>query len=165
MRAQVISFHCTMKNRLGQTLSSSFNQNVINQVDRENDRLRGLVDGLQSVRDGEKRKITVSAEQGYGNYDPRLVVELRRSELNYGDRVRLGSEILRFHEPTMRQHLFRVTHLDGESVVIDANHPLAGQDLVFEVEIVSARDAQSDDLDGTAAVPHALNFFSGHLVH
>ncbi len=157
MRAQIISFHCVMRNKLGQILSSSFNQDVINQKDTGNDRLPGLVDGLQSVHVGEKRSIPVPADNAYGNYDPRLVIELRRSELEYGDYLRLGSQILRHHGHAPKQRLFRVTRIDGESVIIDGNHPLAGQDLVFEVEIVSAREVQDDDfLDASTLVPSQL---------
>lgn len=152
MRAQIISFHCVMRNKLGQILSSSFNQNVINQRDVRNDRLPGLVEGLQSVQPGEKRSITVPADSAYGTYDPRLVIDLRRSELEHGERLILGSQILRFHGSASEQRLFRVVRIDEASVVIDGNHPLAGQDLVFEVEIVSARDVQESDLVETSTL-------------
>ena len=157
MRAQVISFHCTMKSKLGQVLSSSFSQDVTNQRHAENDLLSGLVDGLQSVKAGEKRSITVPADRAYGKYDPQLVIELRRSELEYGHRLRLGSQILRYHGPTSEQRLFRVIRLDETFVIYDGNHPLAGQDLIFEVEIVSARNAQeSDFLDASTIRPDQL---------
>jgi FKBP-type peptidyl-prolyl cis-trans isomerase SlyD len=146
-----------MRNKLGQILSSSFNQDVINQRDIGNDRLPGLVEGLQSVQVGEKRSIAVPADGAYGSYDPRLVIELQRSELEYGDRLKLGSQILRCYGHPSEQRLFQVIRIDGESVVIDGNHPLAGQDLVFEVEIVSAREVQDDDfIDASTFMPSQL---------
>jgi FKBP-type peptidyl-prolyl cis-trans isomerase SlyD len=146
-----------MRNKLGQMLSSSFNQDVINQRDFGNDSLSGLVEGLQSVQVGEKRSITVPADRAYGRYDPRLVIELLRSELEYSERLGLGSQILRFHGPASEQRLFRVIRMDGEFVVIDGNHPLAGQDLIFEVEIVSARDVKDGDLlDASTIIPSQL---------
>jgi FKBP-type peptidyl-prolyl cis-trans isomerase SlyD len=157
MRAQIISFHCVVKNKLGQVLSSSFNQDVINQRDMASDRLPGLVDGLQSVQAGEKRSILVSAERAYGTYDPRLIIELQRSELEYGDRLMPGSQILRCLDHASEARLFRVIRLDEDSVVIDGNHPLAGHDLIFEVEIVSAREAHdSDFLDDFPQMPSRL---------
>lgn len=152
MRPQIISFRCVMKNRLGQILSSSFNRDVINQRNVGNDRLPGLVEGLQSVQAGEKRNITVPADSAYGKYDPSLVIELGRSELEYGDRLSLGSQVLRFHGPASEQRLFRVIRIDEESVVIDGNHPLAGHDLIFEVEILSARDLKDSDLLETSTI-------------
>lgn len=157
MRAQIISFHCIMKNKLGQVLSSSFNQDVINQRDIGNDRLPGLVEGLQSVQAGEKRRIVVPAENAYGPYDPTLIIELRRSELEYGDRLKRGSQILRRHGHASEERIFHVIRLDDDSVVIDGNHPLAGHDLVFEIEIVSAREAQDGDfIDASQLMPSEL---------
>lgn len=157
MGAQIISFHCVMRNKLGQVLSSSFNRDVINQRDTGNDRLPGLVEGLQSVRAGEKRSIAVPADNAYGSYDPRLVIELRRSELEQGDRLKPGNQILRYDERTSEKRLFRVVRADEEFITLDGNHPLAGQDLVFEVEIVSAREAQDSDFtDELTLVPSQL---------
>jgi FKBP-type peptidyl-prolyl cis-trans isomerase SlyD len=146
-----------MKNRLGQVLSSSFNQDVINQRASEGDRLPGLVAGLQSVRTGEKRSIAVPADLAYGRYDPALIIELRRSELDYGEHLELGSQVLRYVGPESERRVFRVIQLDGNRVVMDGNHPLAGHDLVFEVEIVAAREARGDDfLEGSALSPGRL---------
>lgn len=157
--AQVISFHCVMKNSLGQVLSSSFNHDVINQLDPENNGLPGLIAGLQSVKTGEKRSIVVPAELAYGSYIPGLVVELRRSELEYSDQLALGSQVLRSVGRSTEKRLFRVTELGSESVVMDGNHPFAGHDLVFEVEIVAAREADDDDFTGNSGFTH------GRLIH
>lgn len=145
MRPQIISFHCVMKNRLGDVLSSSFNRDVINQRDLEHDRLPGLVEGLQFVEAGEKRTIVVPADKAYGPYDPSLVLELRRSELECGARLAPGSQVHRRLAGNSEDQVFRVTRLDVDLAVLDGNHPLAGQDLIFEVEIVSARVARETD--------------------
>jgi FKBP-type peptidyl-prolyl cis-trans isomerase SlyD len=159
MRAQIISFHCVMKNKLGQTLSYTFNQDVINQRDSGHDRLPGLVDGLQSVEAGERRSITVPAQNAYGNYDPALLLKIQRSELEYSHRLMLGSQVFRRVGHSPEKRVFRVTQLDQDTVVMDGNHPLAGQDLVFEIEIVSAREARADDfLDDSLPM-------SGQLIH
>src|SRR4051812_17212510 len=99
MKAQIVSFHCVLKDKLGQILSSSFNQDVINQVEENNSnntrpKLRGLVEGIQNVHQGEKRQFTVSANEAYGPYDPDLVLKISRSDLFMGDRLEVGSEIV-----------------------------------------------------------------------
>jgi FKBP-type peptidyl-prolyl cis-trans isomerase SlyD len=40
-----------------------------------------------------------------------------------------------------------ITAIDGDMVTVDANHPLAGQDLTFEVEVIDVRDASADEID------------------
>jgi FKBP-type peptidyl-prolyl cis-trans isomerase SlyD len=145
-----------MKNRLGQILSSSFIQDAINQKESNGDRLPGLVEGLQSVEVGEKRNITVPAVSAYGVYDPELIIELPRSDLENGDQLTQGSQILQTHGQHAEERLFRVIRIDDENVVIDGNHPLAGHDLVFEVEIVAAREARAEDfLDDDSPIVHS----------
>lgn len=160
MRPQIISFHCVVKNRLGQVLSTSFNQDVINQNDLKTNHLNGLVNGLQSVSVGEKRRISVPASQAYGSYDPMLSVEVRRSELEFGDRLQIGHQIFRPDPRSSENKIYRVVQANSETIVIDGNHPLAGNDLVFEVEIVSAREAQADDY-----VESSSQLIPGQLLH
>jgi FKBP-type peptidyl-prolyl cis-trans isomerase SlyD len=158
-RGQVISFHCVMKDKLGRVLSTSFNQDVINQTDQKSSRLSGLVDGLQAVQAGEKRSIFIPETGAYGSHNPALVVELRRSELEYGEHLRLGSQVLRMDRHSTQERIYRVIRIDEENVLMDGNHPLAGHDLVCEVEIIAARDVQESDF-GEAALQ-----ISHHLVH
>lgn len=149
MRAQIVSFHCVMKDKLGKTLSSSFNQDVINQKNASSDAnsgvLDGLIAGIQDLKEGEKRHFAVSAERAYGFYDPRLVIEVRRAEIRDGESLAVGSEIERKLDPQGENRTFRVVTARVDSVVLDGNHPLAGQDLVFDIEVVSAREASDAD--------------------
>src|SRR4051812_29727390 len=98
MKAQIVSFNCVLKNKLGQVLSSSFNRDVINQLEEDardvgNPRLRALVEGIQDVRAGERRRVAVSAEEAYGPYDPALVLHLSRSEIQISERLAVGSKL------------------------------------------------------------------------
>lgn len=148
MKAQVISFHCVMRNKLGQVLSSSFNREVINQLETGKEkRLEGLIAGLQNLTAGEKRQISVPANQAYGLYDPKLVVELPRSELMQGESLQIGNEILGRGTAHEARKAYRVIRAKDDTVVLDGNHPLAGQDLVFDIEVVSAREAVDGDIN------------------
>jgi FKBP-type peptidyl-prolyl cis-trans isomerase SlyD len=152
MKAQIVSFQCVLKNKLGQILSSSFNQNVINQLeeggsDNSPARLRGLVAGIQNVREGEKRQFMVPAHEAYGPYNPDLVLNVARSDLKQGDRLGIGSEVVGRSGPNAPVQVYRVTQILGDTLVLDANHPLAGQDLIFDIEVISARDACREDFE------------------
>lgn len=147
MKAQIVSFHCVLKDKLGRVISSSFNSEVINQLEEGSDTLPGLVAGLQDVTVGEKREIFVPAEQGYGFYDPDLVVKVPRKDLNQGRRLGVGNEIVTESTENGQVRTFRVITAEEEYVVLDGNHPLAGQDLTFEIEVVAARDASKEDLN------------------
>jgi FKBP-type peptidyl-prolyl cis-trans isomerase SlyD len=158
MKAQVVSFHCVLKDRLGRTLSSSFNQDVMNQpgTDPSSDqdpRLHGLAAGLQNVRRGERRRLAVPAQDAYGVYDPELVCEVPRTELSQGERLEVRSEVVGRIGPRGQRRVYRVIEAFQDSVVLDGNHPLAGQDLYFEIEIVAARDACHEDFGNHPGCP------------
>jgi peptidylprolyl isomerase len=96
-----------------------------------------VVPGLDRQMDGmvvgEKSTVTVPAEEGYGLRDEARVQTVPRSAVPAGTVV--GS---RLQATTVdgRKIPLTVVQLDDEQVTVDANHPLAGQDLVFDVEVV-----------------------------
>lgn len=154
MKAQIVSFRCILKNKLGQVVSASVNNDVINQLEEGTQNLKGLVAGLQNVKAGEKRNIFVPANEAYGLYDPGLVVEVPRNQLSRGPDLELGNEISTKSTEDGHIRTFRVIDTVEDSVVLDGNHPLAGQDLTFEIEIISAREASVEDfLDDRASQP------------
>lgn len=146
MKSQIVSFHCVMKNVLGRVLSTSFNRDVITQLAHgEAMEVPGLPAGLKDVRAGERRHITVKAADAYGLYDPSLARVVPRASLRSSRALAVGENI---HMPADGGgfRLYRVTKILGDSVYLDANHPLAGQDLVFDVHVVDARDATEAEI-------------------
>ena len=156
MRAQIISFHCVLKNTMGKVISSTFNQDVITHIEDPGDLLKGLAEGLQGLHKGEKRRICLTAGQAYGFYDPDKVIVLSRRELQLKANLRPDGQMLTLLRDGERKE-FRVVRTAGESVTLDGNHPLAGQDLVFEIETTEARDATPEEIEeaqAPAVTPH-----------
>ena len=132
MRSQVVSFHCTLSNRVGKVISSTFNHDVITQIEGGNGMLPGLAAALEDLKKGEKRRILLSAEQAYGFYDPGLVMECPRKKLGRNKPLLVGDEVLT-EMPSGERKVFRVIEVKESVVLLDGNHPLAGQDLVFDI--------------------------------
>jgi FKBP-type peptidyl-prolyl cis-trans isomerase SlyD len=161
MKAQVISFHCTLKNQLGQLISSTTNRDVVTRAPlNDPGMLPGLAEGLRDLQSGEKRSISLRADQAYGYYDPKLSVIRSREEVfghvSGGKDIRLGDKIGIPIEGKLT--VYRVVALSAETITLDANHPLAGQDLVFEIEAFETREATAadlEDLDESAEPPPA----------
>lgn len=149
MRAQIISFHCVLRSQVGnQFISSTFNQDVITSLEGaepQDAMLPGLAEGLQNLKKGEKRRIFVPAPQAYGFYDPELVKECPRQEIAHGNRLQLGNEVV-MQSPEGQRKVFRVVEVRSNSVTLDGNHPLAGMDLVFDIEATEAREATSEEI-------------------
>lgn len=145
MTAQIISFHCVLKNKLGAVLGRTFNQNVFSGVKNAPGALRALDESIQGIRAGELRKVELSAEQAYGLYDTKLVIETERSRVPHGKKLRVGDTVeLTAADGRVRQ--LTVIGASGEKLRLDGNHPLAGQDLTFEIRATQAREATSEEL-------------------
>jgi len=89
------------------------------------DKLEEALEGRQA---GERLQVQLEPEDAFGEYDAQLmrVEKLER----YGQGLTVGMEI----EEDSR--IYRVTDIAGGSAVLDANHPLAGEDLVFDLQLV-----------------------------
>lgn len=155
MKAQIISFRCVLKTKLGRLISSTFNQDVLTVPSSDDGKmLAGLSEGLLDLKEGEKRRIAVSAERAYGFYDPDKVTVCTKDSLHKKN-LKVGDTITGVHEG--KPMVFRVTALAGEEITLDANHPLAGQDLIFEIEALDVREATREEVSSAAApTPSAL---------
>jgi FKBP-type peptidyl-prolyl cis-trans isomerase SlyD len=144
MKAQVISFNCVVKTKLGRFISRTVNHDVLSVAHPDQTILLGLNEGLQNLKEGERRRIDVPAARAYGFYDPEKVISCARESVK--DSVSVGDQVPgRLHG---KKTMFRVISMSPEEVVLDANHPLAGQDLVFEIEALDVREATPADISG-----------------
>ena len=132
MSIQVISFNCVLSNRAGRLISTTFNRDVLTAQQGQKVILQGLTDGLKNLKKGEKRRISLSASEAYGLYDPQKVIIYPRRKLQPD--LQIGSSVVLTFK-NQQSSTYRVIELGGEEVTLDGNHPLAGQDLIFEIEI------------------------------
>lgn len=147
MRVQIVSFRCTLKNTLGEFISSSTNQDVVTTPELQDSAaaLPGFTMALKDLKLGDKKKIFVPAEQAYGFYNPELCIEVSRSELARGQKLKVNDEVKGRLTEDQQFRSFRVTQANPLNVTLDANHPLAGQDLEFDVEITDFHEEPKTD--------------------
>jgi peptidylprolyl isomerase len=95
----------------------------------------GFESAVRGMSPGEIRKVTILAEEAYGTRSEDLVVEIERDEFPSYLEPKVGQnlEILASGNHQMMVHVLRVS---DSSVTLDGNHPLAGKDLNFEIELV-----------------------------
>jgi len=156
MSTQVISFKCLLKNKAGRFISSTVNRDVLTNVENKSSILSGLAKGLQDLKKGEKRTIRLSAEEAYGLYDPKKVILFPRrklpKQLQTGETISIAGK-----SGAIRS--YQVIQFHDDMVSLDGNHPLAGQDLIFEIEAIDARDATRQEIEDS------LNSCSTQLLH
>ncbi|WP_159592846.1 FKBP-type peptidyl-prolyl cis-trans isomerase [Chelativorans xinjiangense] len=95
----------------------------------------GLEKHVEGMEVGEKSTVTVPAEEAYGPRDERQVQTVPREALPADLDLRIGAS-LQATTQDGRQIPLTVVEVDDMQVTVDANHPLAGHDLVFDVELV-----------------------------
>jgi FKBP-type peptidyl-prolyl cis-trans isomerase SlyD len=105
----------------------------------------GLEKGLEGMEQGESAKFTVEPEDGYGQPRQELFRELPRE--NFPPDVDLAPNMIFEGSGPQGTFRFRVESVSDELVVADLNHPLAGQRLHFEVEVVEVREARAEELE------------------
>ncbi len=162
MKARIISFHCVLRNKVGIIISSTFNHDVITHGDIRGDEkpgqlLKGLADSLQGLKKGDKKEVCLSAEQAYGFYDPKLVLEVPRSGFTEGSSLQVGQQVLTQSDEGETK-TFRVVQATSNSVTLDGNHPLAGQDLIFEIDTIDTREATSEEI-AESCFSHSNHYF------
>jgi FKBP-type peptidyl-prolyl cis-trans isomerase 2 len=98
--------------------------------------IQGFEDGLKGMEEGEKKTISISPEKGYGQRDPALLLEIPKK--NFPDEIKpeVGMK-LRLADKKGQAVTVTVTDVGDKSIQLDANHPLAGRVLVFDLELVS----------------------------
>lgn len=99
---------------------------------------------------GDIVRVKLFPDDAFGARDLDRVIEIPRSRIPAGEAVEVGGPLVGT-TPEGEQVQFTITAADEERVVLDGNHPLAGQTLIFEVEIREIRDATPEELAGVGA--------------
>jgi FKBP-type peptidyl-prolyl cis-trans isomerase SlyD len=109
-----------------------------------------IVEGLETALEGrgvgEKLEVKVIAAEGYGDFDEELIQKAPRAEFKDMEPLEEGMEIV-VEDEDGEDQIMTVTDLSDTEVTLDGNHPLAGQDLHFKVEIKSIRPATADEME------------------
>jgi len=113
-----------------------------------------LIDGLEQALTGKQAGDSFTANippaDAYGDEDPALIRQMHIDEFN-GAEMRVGMQ-LQGKDPEGNFRLLRVVSVDGEEVTINMNHPLAGQTLVFAIEVVDVRAATPEEIEAGQAL-------------
>lgn len=129
-----VKVHYVGKFEDGEVFDSSVGKEPLEFVVGMNQVIPGFEEGLMGMEVGEKRTINVPFEKAYGPYREDLVFPVEKSKLPEDVAV---DHLLEVHQPDGSSFIVRVSDIKDDMAYLDANHPLAGKNLVFEVEIVS----------------------------
>ncbi len=130
-----VKVHYTGKLADGTEFDSSVNQEPLEFVVGAGEVIAGFEEAVVGMNPGETKTATINADEAYGDYDEDLVLEVERDQFPPEITPEIGQR-LQLHQEDGEVFGAVVTAFDDDSVTLDANHPLAGQDLTFEIELV-----------------------------
>jgi len=138
-----VSFHYTLTNNSGEQLDSSIGSEPLLYLHGAGNIIPGLEAALLGKKAGDKLNVSIEPEHAYGLIDENMV-QVVSKKMFEGMDVEIG---MQFHaDVSYGSGVITITAIDGDDVTIDGNHPLAGEHLNFDVEVVDVRPATADEI-------------------
>jgi len=142
---KVVSIHYTLTDSAGTKLDSSSGDHPLAYLHGFGNIIPGLENALEGKATGDKLSVTVEPGEGYGERDEGLVQAVPRTAFKGVKELAPGMQFQA--QGPQGTRLVVVTQVTEDLVTVDANHPLAGQTLHFEVEVSEVRDATNEELE------------------
>jgi len=130
-----VRVHYTLTSGAGQILDSSRGRDPLEVTIGGGSVIPGFEQALVGMSEGQTKQVTVEAADAYGRWQEELVHEVPRSQLPDDLDLEVGRQ-LSGTDQEGRTLVLTVRELADETVKLDANHPLAGQELTFDLEVV-----------------------------
>ena len=140
----VMGFHYTLKDKDGNVIDSSDGKDPLYVMLGRGHIVKGLDDLLPSLEVGDKRTVEVQPDQGYGQINEELRMKVPRDNFPPGTELKLRDQFQTSQEPGAP--VFTVMKIEDDMIFIDGNHPLAGVELHFDIEITEKRTATEEEL-------------------
>jgi FKBP-type peptidyl-prolyl cis-trans isomerase SlyD len=140
----VVSFHYTVSDEDGVKLDSSEGKDPLTYLHGARNIIPGLEAALAGKQEGDDLNVTIPPEEAYGEHLDQLVESVPMSAFQGAD-VHIG---MRFEAQSDQGPIsVVVTHVEGDTVTVDGNHPLAGKSLNFDVSVQSIREASAEEIE------------------
>ena len=136
-----VKVHYTGKLADGQVFDTSEGKEPIEFVLGQGRLIPGFEQGLIDMKLNEKKTISIAKEEAYGEVNEQLIQEIERANLPQDMEPKVGMGLVS-KSPEGQEMNLMIIEVKEESVVIDGNHPLAGRDLVFDLEVVEIKETE-----------------------
>lgn len=141
---KVIGFHYTLKDKEGQIIDSSEGSSPLIFLEGSGQIIPGLEVELVGLNIGDKKNVEVKAKDAYGDVISELRITVNKSQFPDGQQINVGDQFQVNNED--HAPIFTVVGIEEDDIHIDGNHPMAGQDLFFDIEITEVREATEEEI-------------------
>lgn len=141
----VVNIHYELKDDQGNVLDSSKGAEPLSYLHGAGNIIPGLENALAGKTEEDSFKVRLEPAEAYGEVMPELIQTLPKSAFQGVDNVEVGMNF-EAQAPNGQVQRVRVKDVQDDEVTIDANHPLAGVPLNFDIDVVSVRDATQEEI-------------------
>ncbi len=142
----VVSMNYTLKDDQGNVLDTSENRDPLKFIVGAGMIIPGLEKELQGKEKGDTLSVTLQPKDGYGEYDEAQMVDVPKTQFQEGIDIKAGMQV-QAQNPEGGVQILTVKEIKGDNVTLDANHPLAGQTLHFDIQIDDVREATHEEVE------------------
>jgi len=141
----VVTIDYTLKDNSGAVLDTSADREPLSYIQGAGAIIPGLENALEGKQKGESLSVTLASKDAYGDYDESLIVTVPKDKLQVDAEIKVG---MQFQTQTQYgPRILIVKAIEGNDIKLDGNHPLAGQELNFDVFIKEVREATKEELE------------------
>jgi len=141
----VVSIHYTLTNKAGEQLDSSIGAEPLTYLHGAGNIIPGLENALADKSVGDKLTVTIEPEDAYGERNEEHIQTVPREMFQGIDNIEVGMQFQA--DSSNGPAVVTITAVEGDQVSIDGNHPLAGEQLTFDVEITEIRSATETEME------------------
>lgn len=131
-----IKVHYTGKVESGEVFDSSLERDPLKFKVGEGTLLKGFEEAVIGMKIDDSKEIKIPSKEGYGIVSDDLIAKVDRKNLSQEIEPAVGMELMSKY-PDGTDVVVRIVEVSEQEVTVDANHPLAGRDLTFEITLVS----------------------------
>ena len=142
---KVVSFHYTLSSADGEQLESSREREPMHYLHGAGNIIPGLEKAMEGRAEGDRFEVDVPPEEAYGEWSEGRIQRISAKHVKHVKKLQPG-QVLTLNTEQGPVHV-RVLKVGRFNIDVDANHPLAGQQLHFDIEITGVRDATPEEVD------------------
>ncbi len=130
-----VKVHYTLRLDDGTVVESSAGTMPLEFTIGNRELIQGFENGILGMGPGESKTVTIPAEQAYGPRNENMIFEFNRDKAPEGFEPQIG-QVVHMHRPDGKSFTVTVINITEKGFMMDANHPLSGKDLTFDLELV-----------------------------
>ncbi len=147
-KGQVVSIAYKLTDENGLLIDEAGTDDPLVYLHGYNNLIAGIEEALQDEDDGSSVSCEVAPDKGYGAYDENLdlIVPLDQFPEDQHDQLAEGVQFQAPHPESGESLMFTIHKMEGDNVYVSGNHPLAGKNLSFDLEVCGIRDATEEEI-------------------